>query len=418
MSLPKIPFWKQILISLVLGLSLGISLNPESGIVSKESINPYLPWLKLPGDLFLNLLQMIMIPLVIVSIALGVSSLKNLKDLWNLGSKTLIYFIFTTIISVSIGITLTLVSKPGYQIQNKIQNQTTTDSIAINVSKDKQESIPEIITNIIPKNIINVWSKQQMLSIVFLGMMLGIFFLTSKESGTALKAFCHSLESFCLWVVSLAMKLAPLAVLGLMSYAMVQIGFSLVLGLITYILTVLVGLVLILIFYALMVFVFTKKNPIHFFDSIREIPILGFSTSSSSSVLPYSLKVAKEKLKLKETVADFVLPLGATINMDGTALYQAVATVFLSQVYQIELSSLDLFLLVGTVTAASIGTAATPGVGLVILSSILYTFHIPIEGITILFGVDRFLDMCRTSVNLTGDLSCAYIMDHIWKEEK
>ncbi|MCW7465482.1 dicarboxylate/amino acid:cation symporter [Leptospira levettii] len=418
MSLPKIPFWKQILISLVLGLSLGISLNPESGIVSKESINPYLPWLKLPGDLFLNLLQMIMIPLVIVSIALGVSSLKNLKDLWNLGSKTLIYFIFTTIISVSIGITLTLVSKPGYQIQNKIQNQTTTDSIAINVSKDKQESIPEIITNIIPKNIINVWSKQQMLSIVFLGMMLGIFFLTSKESGTALKAFCHSLESFCLWVVSLAMKLAPLAVLGLMSYAMVQIGFSLVLGLITYILTVLVGLVLILIFYALMVFVFTKKNPIHFFDSIREIPILGFSTSSSSSVLPYSLKVAKEKLKLKETVADFVLPLGATINMDGTALYQAVATVFLSQVYQIELSSIDLFLLVGTVTAASIGTAATPGVGLVILSSILYTFHIPIEGITILFGVDRFLDMCRTSVNLTGDLSCAYIMDHIWKEEK
>ncbi|MCW7507305.1 dicarboxylate/amino acid:cation symporter [Leptospira levettii] len=418
MSLPKIPFWKQILISLVLGLSLGISLNPESGIVSKESINPYLPWLKLPGDLFLNLLQMIMIPLVIVSIALGVSSLKNLKDLWNLGSKTLIYFIFTTIISVCIGITLTLVSKPGYQIQNKIQNQTTTDSIAINVSKDKQESIPEIITNIIPKNIINVWSKQQMLSIVFLGMMLGIFFLTSKESGTALKAFCHSLESFCLWVVSLAMKLAPLAVLGLMSYAMVQIGFSLVLGLITYILTVLVGLFLILIFYGLMVFVFTKKNPIHFFYLIREIPILGFSTSSSSSVLPYSLKVAKEKLKLKETVADFVLPLGATINMDGTALYQAVATVFLSQVYQIELSSIDLFLLVGTVTAASIGTAATPGVGLVILSSILYTFHIPIEGITILFGVDRFLDMCRTSVNLTGDLSCAYIMDHIWKEEK
>lgn len=418
MSLPKIAFWKQILIALVLGLFLGISLNPESGIVSKESIIPYLPWLKLPGDIFLNLLQMIMIPLVIVSIALGVSSLKNLKDLWNLGSKTLIYFIFTTIISVSIGITLTLVSKPGNQIQNKIQNQSTTDSITTNVSKDKEESIPEIITNIIPKNIINVWSKQQMLSIVFLGMMLGIFFLTSKESGTALKAFCHSLESFCLWVVSLAMKLAPLAVLGLMSYAMVQIGFTLVMGLITYILTVLVGLFLILLFYGLMVFVFTKKNPIHFFYLIREIPILGFSTSSSSSVLPYSLKVAKEKLKLKETVADFVLPLGATINMDGTALYQAVATVFLSQVYQIELSSIDLFLLVGTVTAASIGTAATPGVGLVILSSILYSFHIPIEGITILFGVDRFLDMCRTSVNLTGDLSCAYIMDHIWKEEK
>ncbi|EOQ89602.1 transporter, dicarboxylate/amino acid:cation Na+/H+ symporter family protein [Leptospira yanagawae serovar Saopaulo str. Sao Paulo = ATCC 700523] len=420
MSLTKIAFWKQILIALVLGLCFGISLNPEFGLVTSESIQPYLVWFKLPGDIFLNLLQMIMIPLVIVSIALGVSSLKNLRDLWSLGSKTLLYFIFTTIVSVSIGILLTTTTKPGLQIQTKIQNQTsastTTSSITIE-KKEKEDSIPEIIANIIPKNIVNVWSKQQMLSIVFLGMILGVFFLTSRESGTALKAFCHSLESFCLWVVALAMKLAPLAVLGLMTYAMVQIGFSLVFGLISYILTVLGGLLLILLFYSLMIVSFTKENPIRFLIQIREIPILGFSTSSSSSVLPYSLKVAKEKLKLKETVSDFVLPLGATINMDGTALYQAVATVFLSQVYQIELSTLDLFLLVGTVTAASIGTAATPGVGLVILSSILYTFHIPIEGITILFGVDRFLDMCRTSVNLTGDLSCAYIMNHIWKEE-
>ncbi|TGL65509.1 dicarboxylate/amino acid:cation symporter [Leptospira jelokensis] len=418
MSLPKIAFWIQILIALVLGLCFGITLNPEFGLVSSESIKPYLVWFKLPGDVFLNLLQMIMIPLVIVSIALGVSSLKNLKDLWSLGSKTLLYFIFTTIVSVSIGILLTTTTKPGLQIQTKIQNQTSESSDTSTLEKkEKEESIPEIIANIIPKNIVNVWSKQQMLSIVFLGMILGVFFLTSRESGTALKAFCHSLESFCLWVVALAMKLAPLAVLGLMSYAMVQIGFSLVFGLFTYIVTVLGGLFLILVFYSLMILFFTRENPLRFLSQIREIPILGFSTSSSSSVLPYSLKVAKEKLKLKETVSDFVLPLGATINMDGTALYQAVATVFLSQVYQIELSTVDLFLLVGTVTAASIGTAATPGVGLVILSSILYTFHIPVEGIAILFGVDRFLDMCRTSVNLTGDLSCAYIMNHIWKEE-
>lgn len=415
MSLPKIAFWKQIFISLLLGLGVGIGFHPETGLMSAETIKPYLSWLKLPGDLFLNLLQMIMIPLVIVSVALGVSSLKNLRDLWNLGSKTLLYFIFTTIVAVSIGILLTSITKPGNQIQTKIQNQTI--SVQTQSDKGTEESIPEIIANIIPKNIVNVWSKQQMLSIVFLGMILGIFFLTSKESGTALKAFCHSLESFCLWVVSTAMKLAPLAVFGLMSFAMLQIGFSLVYGLLTYILTVLAGLFLVLLFYSALLFLFTKQNPFVFFHQIREIPILGFSTSSSSSVLPYSLKIAKEKLKLKETVADFVLPLGATINMDGTALYQAVATVFLSQVYQIELSTVDLFLLVGTVTAASIGTAATPGVGLVILSSILHTFHIPIEGIAILFGVDRFLDMCRTSVNLTGDLSCAYIMNHIWKED-
>ncbi|TGK50307.1 dicarboxylate/amino acid:cation symporter [Leptospira kanakyensis] len=416
MFFPKIPFWIQILVSLLLGLIFGILLNPESGFVSALSLKPYLPWMKLPGDLFLNLLQMIMIPLVIVSIALGVSSLRNLKDLWSLGSKTLVYFIFTTIVAVSIGISLTLIIKPG----NHIQTQTTTinQNIPSTDLDSKQESIPEIIANIIPKNLVNVWSKQQMLSVVFFGMILGIFFLTSRDSGAALKAFCHSLESFCLWVVATAMKLAPLAVLGLMSYAMVQIGFSLLLGLVSYIGTVLFGLLCVLIFYGILILIFTGKNPIRFLIQVREIPLLGFSTSSSSSVLPYSLKLAKEKLKLKETVSDFVLPLGATINMDGTALYQAVATVFLSQVYQVDLSPLDLFLLVGTVTAASIGTAATPGVGLVILASILYTFQIPIEGITILFGVDRFLDMCRTSVNLTGDLSCAFIMDHIWKETK
>ncbi|XDD54195.1 dicarboxylate/amino acid:cation symporter [Leptospira sp. WS4.C2] len=416
MFFPKIAFWIQILVSLLLGLLFGILLNPETGIVSALTLKPYLAWMKLPGDIFLNLLQMIMIPLVIVSIALGVSSLRNLKDLLNLGSKTLLYFIFTTIISVSIGITLTLIIKPG----NHIQSQTTQmDTITHETTgKENQESIPEIIGSIIPKNLVNVWSKQQMLSVVFFGMILGIFFLTSKESGSALKAFCHSLESFCLWVVAVAMKLAPFAVLGLMSYAIVQIGFSLLFGLVYYIGTVLLGLFCIIVFYSVLILIFTRKNPIQFLNKVREIPLLGFSTSSSSSVLPYSLKLAKEKLKLKETVADFVLPLGATINMDGTALYQAVATVFLSQVYQVNLSPIDLFLLVGTVTAASIGTAATPGVGLVILASILYTFHIPIEGITILFGVDRFLDMCRTSVNLTGDLSCAFIMDHIWKETK
>lgn len=414
MFFPKIAFWIQILISLLLGLLFGILLNPETGFVSSNTLKPFLPWMKLPGDIFLNLLQMIMIPLVIVSIALGVSSLRNLKDLWSLGSKTLIYFIFTTVIAVSIGISLTLLIKPGKYIQSQtIESTVNAQETKLN---ENEEPIPEIIATIIPKNLVNVWSKQQMLSIVFFGMILGIFFLTSKESGTALKAFCHSLESFCLWVVATAMKLAPLAVLGLMSFAIVQIGFSLFLGLLSYIGTVLLGLFCILVFYGLLILVFTRKNPFRFLNQVREIPLLGFSTSSSSSVLPYSLKLAKEKLKLKETVADFVLPLGATVNMDGTALYQAVATVFLSQVYQVDLSPLDLFLLVGTVTAASIGTAATPGVGLVILASILHTFHIPIEGITILFGVDRFLDMCRTSVNLTGDLSCAFIMDHIWKE--
>lgn len=166
MFFPKIAFWIQILVSLLLGLLFGILLNPETGFVSSNTLKPFLPWMKLPGDIFLNLLQMIMIPLVIVSIALGVSSLRNLKDLWSLGSKTLIYFIFTTVIAVSIGISLTLVIKPGKYIQSQtIESKMNVQETKLN---ENQESIPEIIATIIPKNLVNVWSKQQMLSIVFL----------------------------------------------------------------------------------------------------------------------------------------------------------------------------------------------------------------------------------------------------------
>ncbi|MDF3820966.1 dicarboxylate/amino acid:cation symporter [Leptospira sp. 96542] len=413
MSFRMPAFWIQVLVGLFLGLFVGVILNPTFNLLPKDILTTTLPWFRFPGDVFLNLLQMIMVPLVIVSIALGVSSLRDLSDLLNLGIRTLLYFVFTTSVAISIGIVLCVWIRPGKYIR-------LGDSILADVpnfATAVQEPLPNMISNIIPKNIISMWANQQMLSVVLFGLILGIFFLTAKEKGTALKAIIHSIESFCLWVVSFAMKLAPIAVFGLMSFAMIQIGFDLLYGLLSYVLTVLTGLFLLFIFYGLMVYFFTKQNPFRFFYLIREIPLLGFSTSSSSSVLPFSLKVAKENLGIGEKIADFVLPLGATVNMDGTALYQAVATVFLSQVYQVDLSTTDLILLVGTVTAASIGTAATPGVGLVILASILQTFHIPIEGITLLFGVDRFLDMCRTSINLSGDLSCAYIMNLIWKEK-
>lgn len=404
-------FWIQILIGLSFGIVTGVILNPELGILEKQSLSSILPWLRFPGDLFLNLLQMIMVPLIISSIAIGVSSLKTLSEFFQLGTRTLLYFLFTSIVAITIGVTLASFVNPGQYIE-----LDSLSKIEIKTLISEETNIPTTISNLIPKNLINAWSKLEMLSLVFFGIFLGIFFLTSETKGAALKSVIQSVESFCIWIVSVAMKLAPIAVFGLMSFAMVSIGFSLLLGLLSYVLTVVCGLFCVLILYMLLILFFTKTNPLTFLWKVREIPLLGFSTSSSSSVLPYSLQVAKEKAGIREKIADFVLPLGATINMDGTALYQAVATVFLAQVYQVPLSFVDLTMLVGTVTAASIGTAATPGVGIVILSGILQSFHIPIEGITILFGVDRILDMCRTSVNLTGDLTSAFILNHFWKE--
>jgi proton glutamate symport protein len=403
------PFWFVILISFLLGSVVGICFHQESNLVSSEITSMIIPWLKFPGDIFLNLLQMIMIPLVIASVALGVSSLTSVSELLNLGSKTMIYFVFTTTIAIIIGISLATIIEPGKKIksESRLSSFQQTDSGATNV-----DPLPLTIANIIPKNIIKSIYEQKMLSLVLLGVILGIFFLSGdKTKSEPLKLFLTSVESFSIWFVNVAMKIAPIAVFGLMAFAITQIGISLIAGLFYYVLTVLLGLLILLLFYLLLVFSFAKKNPFLFLKSIREVQLLGFSTSSSSSVLPISLKLAKEKLHIKDKIADFVLPLGATINMDGTALYQAVATIFISQVYQIEFTFFQYLLLVITVTGASIGTAATPGVGIVILGSILHTFHIPIEGIAIIFGVDRFLDMCRTSINLSGDLVTASIMD-------
>lgn len=410
MILKSIPFWLKIMTAFVVGTFAGICLHTETNLLPTHISSSIIPWLKLPGDIFLNLLQMIMIPLVIASVALGVSSLSSLSELVNLGSKTMFYFIVTTVIAIIIGISIATLLEPGKKIvldkskivSNAPQIQTMAES----------ETVPQTIGNIIPKNIFRYISEQKMLSLVLLGVLLGIFFLSSEEvTSNPLKLLMKSIEAFSIWIVTIAMKIAPLAVLGLMAFAITQIGISLIIGLFFYVFSVLLGLLILLMFYLTVVLFIAKRNPINFLKNIREVQILGFSTSSSSSVLPISLKLAKEKLKIREKVADFVLPLGATINMDGTALYQAVATIFLSQVYQIEFTFFQLVILVITVTGASIGTAATPGVGIVILGSILHSFQIPVEGIAIIFGVDRFLDMCRTSVNLSGDLVTAAVMD-------
>ncbi|TGL63128.1 dicarboxylate/amino acid:cation symporter [Leptospira ognonensis] len=413
MTLKSIPFWLMIVTAFIAGTVIGVCLHPETNLIPSHVSLEIIPWLKLPGDLFLNLLQMIMIPLVIASVALGVSSLSSLSELVNLGSKTMFYFLFTTMIAIIIGISIATLLEPGKKIDlNRSKIVSTTPQL----QNTTEESIPQTIANLVPKNIFRYIAEQRMLSLVLLGVLLGIFFLSSANvTSDPLKLFLKSIEAFSIWIVTIAMKLAPVAVFGLMAFAITQIGISLISGLFYYVLSVLLGLFILLLFYLIIVLLIAKRNPINFLKNIREVQILGFSTSSSSSVLPISLKLAKDKLKIREKVADFVLPLGATINMDGTALYQAVATIFLSQVYQIEFTFFQLILLVITVTGASIGTAATPGVGIVILGSILHSFNIPVEGIAIIFGVDRFLDMCRTSVNLSGDLVTAAVMDK-WTE--
>jgi len=254
-----------------------------------------------------------------------------------------------------------------------------------------------------------------MLSIVVFSLILGIA-LTKMEDAKSkpIRDLFQSIQDFTMIVVDWALKISPFAVFGLMAQAISKLGLDLLSGLAYYVGTVVSGLILVFLFYSMVCYLFAKVNPIQFFLNCKELLILALSTSSSVSIMPITLETSIFKFKVNKRIAEFIVPLGATINMDGTAIYQGIATIFLAQLYGIDLHFLELVSLVATVTAASIGTAGTPGVGIVILSGILSSFGIPIEGIAVIFGVDRFLDMIRTAVNVSGDVTATVVTNRIF----
>ena len=234
-----------------------------------------------------------------------------------------------------------------------------------------------------------------------------------EEQSKPLIDLAKSLQAFSMKIVEWAMKLAPYAVFGLICSITIKIGFDAISSMLMYVFTVILGLFLVLCFYLSIVYLVSKMKPMEFLEKIKEVQLMAFSTSSSAAVMPLSIKTAEEKLNISPSISKFVIPLGSTINMDGTAIYQACAAIFLAQVFAIELSFFELFILAITTVGASIGTPSTPGVGIIILATILESIGVPIEGIALILGVDRILDMCRTTVNVTGDLTASLVMKRL-----
>jgi Na+/H+-dicarboxylate symporter len=274
------------------------------------------------------------------------------------------------------------------------------------------DELPRQITKILPENPVVAMVEARMMHIVIFSIFIGIALLAmSPKKSKPLLELLGSLQAVCLIVVGWAMKLAPLAVFGLMAKLTSTIGLEGLVGMAGYVGTVLLGLLLLLVFYLLIVAFIGKRSPWTFLKEAREVQLLAFSTSSSAAVMPLSLKTAEDGLKIRPSIAQFMIPLGATSNMDGTALYQGVATVFLAQVFGLELSVAALALVVFTAVMASIGAPATPGVGIVILASVLESAGIPGSGVALIIGVDRILDMSRCVINVTGDLTACTVMD-------
>ncbi|WP_340063987.1 dicarboxylate/amino acid:cation symporter [Ascidiimonas aurantiaca] len=422
--------WVKVLVAMLLGALAGMVLSPATGWVPETLSLALGDWLALPGKLFLKLVQMIMIPLVVTSIMTGILS-AGIDNLKKMGLGITLYFVFTTAVAVFIGIVFSILLKPGtyfFEKSGAPENQPAQQNMAAVEDMENKSailtSIPDAVTNLLPDNPLASMVSGEMLPIVLFSIIIGIAITQIKQDQRkTFTGLLSATQEICMTVVNWSMKLVPYAVFGLVAQLISTIGVSSLKSLGYYAMAVLLGLFTLMLFYLVIVRFFGKVTPLHFLRSIRDLQLLAFSTTSSAAVMPLSIKTAQEKLGVDKSTSNFIIPIGATINMDGTALYQVISTIFIAQAYGIEMGMPTILLLTITVVAASIGTPAIPGGGVVILASVLTSVGIPTEGIVLIIGVERILGMFRSAVNVTGDMTACLVFNRreeqaLLKEDK
>lgn len=411
--------WK-ILIGMVLGVIFGFIMTIPSW--GPEFVND---WINPFGSIFVKLLKLIAIPLILASLIKGISDLKDISKFRDIGIRTILIYIGTTVVAITIGLGLVNLLKPGEGIsQDTITQLTDTYAGDQNVtskleeaSRQKESGPLQFLEDMVPDNAFAAMSDNSlMLQVIFFTIFLGIaMLLIGEERAKPLKSFFDSLNEVVLKMVDLIMLTAPIAVFALLANVVVSSGDpDLLVALLKYAGVVLLGLFLMIVFYSLVVSGFTRYNPLTFLSKISPAQLLAFSTSSSAATLPVTMERVEEHIGVPEEVSSFVLPVGATINMDGTSLYQGVAAVFIAQALSFDLTLANQLTIVLTALLASIGSAAVPGAGMVMLVIVLEAIGFPSDklaiGLALIFAVDRPLDMCRTVVNVTGDATVSMMV--------
>lgn len=411
-NLVKGRLWLKVIIGMSLGLFVGVLLGPSAELVKPSTSVTIGNWLAFPGRLFLVTIQMIVIPLVVASVIRGLAASENIEQLRKLGVRVTLFFAVTTALAAAIGLGIGKLFSPGRTMRGMQLTDEMVSNENVSHAPPSIIDLPDALLGLLPGNPLGAMVQSEMLQIVIFSIIFGIALVTmAPAQARPMLDLLGSLQEICMTVVRWAMRLAPIAVFGLMAQLTTKIGIGALLGMAFYVATVLTGLLIMLIVYLAMLRGLTKQNPFLFLRNTRDVMLLAFSTSSSAAVMPLSIRTAEEKLGVRPSISQFVIPLGATINMNGTALYQSVATVFLAQVYGVDLSWGSMALIVAMTVGASIGSPATPGVGIVILSMVLGAVGIPPSGIALIMGVDRILDMCRTAINVTGDLVTCRLME-------
>tara|TARA_B110000090_G_scaffold160543_1_gene176939 strand:- start:3595 stop:4920 length:1326 start_codon:yes stop_codon:yes gene_type:complete len=411
--------WK-ILIGMVLGIVFGFLMNSVDG--GKGFV---IDWIKPFGTIFINLLKLIAVPLILASLIKGISDLKDISKIKKMGMRTIVIYVLTTVVAIVIGLGIVNVVKPGEgmsadtidKIKTKYENSAGVVDKLTKATAQNDAGPLQALVDIFPSNIFQSFVSASMLQIIFFALFVGIsLLLISEKKSKPLMDFFDSLNEMVMKMVDLIMLFAPFAVFALLANVMIAFDDTeILLKLLVYALCVVGGLFLMICFYLILVSVYTKKSPFWFLKQISPAQLLAFSTSSSAATLPVTMERVEEHLGVDKEVSGFVLPVGATINMDGTSLYQAIAAVFIMQVIWPEgLTFSNQLIIVGTALLASIGSAAVPSAGMVMLVIVLESVGFPEEllpiGLALIFAVDRPLDMCRTMVNVTGDATVSMII--------
>jgi Na+/H+-dicarboxylate symporter len=420
------PLHGRILAGMLLGVVVGLAAN-----LAAPTLGELGGWtgtldraLGLVGDLFLRALKLIAVPIVLFSLVLGAASLDDVRKLSRIGSRTIAIYLTTTAAAVSIGLALANVTQPGTHLGADLRDRLAAEGaegVGERIAKTGTPTTDlwSAVRNLVPENPFAALAQADMLQVVIVALLVGLMLVRiPQEKAEPVLRVVDGLNEVVLELVQVVMRAAPLAVFCLVARVVAQMGVDVLGALAVYALTVVGGLAIVMLgVYAGLLRLLTPVSVSAFLRAIAPAQLLAFSSSSSNATLPLTMRCVKENLGVDDEVASFVLPLGSTVNMDGTALYQGVATVFIAQLYGIDLTWTDQATVVLTATLASIGTAGVPGVGLVMLVMVLQSVGIPEEamagGLAIIFGIDRILDMCRTVINVTGDCVVAVVIGHL-----
>jgi len=399
----KLTLTTKIFIGLVLGCLTGVVLH---AVPANEFVGPYLTdglFLFL-GQAFLRSIQLLMVPLVLITLAHGAAGMQDLSRFGRVGIRTVSFYMLTTAISIALALFVANLTKPGLGLS---AGDLSTGSVTI---KDKQPLI-DVLLNIIPTNPFEAVASGRMLQVIVIALVVGCAIAALGQQAQRMRELLEDANKVVMKVVDYVMWLAPIGVFALNARTFAGLGIDAMLPLGKYMLTVLAVLLIhLFLTYGGLLTVLAKMNPITFMRRFSPVLSVAFSTASSNATLPATLEAVERRLGVPNWLASFSVPLGATINMDGTAIMQGVASVFVAQVYGIELSVAQMLTIMTTATLASIGTAGVPGVGLIMLSTVFASVGLPLEGIALIIGIDRLLDMCRTAVNVTGDAVCSCVV--------